>query len=101
MIARRTLLALGLLAGAGVLVSAPAQAGHERSTVIYQVGHSERNYCPPSSHRAAGHHYDRHERHWRHDRRYDRRHYGWEHSRYRGQRHYEEPHYRFRIEYHN
>ena len=101
MIARRTMLALSLLAGAGILGSAPAQAGHDRTTVVYQLGHQQRDYCPPSRHRAAGHHHYKHYgKHWRGDRRHYRQR-GWERSHYRGYRHHGEPRYRIRIEYRN
>lgn len=101
MSARRTLLALSLLAGAGVLASAPAQAGHDRAAVVYQVGGYHRDYYPPARHRAGGYHH--YPSHWR----ADRRHHGGHRWAYRGYRehgryrHYErgEPHYRIRIEY--
>ena len=99
MIARRTLLALSLLVGAGVLVSAPAQAGHDRTTIVYQAGHHQRDYCPPPRHRAGHHHYKHHGKHWRGDRRHYRQR-GWE-RHYGGYRHHSEPRYRIRIEYRN
>lgn len=99
--ARRTMLALALLAGTGFLASAPAQAGHDRTTVVYQVGHGARNYCPPPRHRAERR--DHYRSHWRHDRGHHYRQHAWERSRYRDYRHSDHggAHYRFRIEYHN
>lgn len=104
MIARRALLALSLLAGAGVLVSAPAQAGHERTTVVYETGHSRHsNYCPPPRYRSSHHgHYRGHQGHrYRGHHGYDR--HAWKSNHHHGKRHYghNDSGYRVYLEYRN
>lgn len=112
MIARRTLLALGVLLGLGAFVSAPAQAGHERTTVVYKAGYNHHDYHRPKRHRAVGDHHAR--PHWRAERRHHRQHH-WKRSHYRGDHHYRgdrhyrgdhhyrrhEPGYRIWFEYRN
>ena len=56
MTARRTLLALSLLAGIGLSSSAPARADHERATVIYHVGGHDRDYQAHGWRRVPDHH---------------------------------------------
>lgn len=97
MTARRTLLALSLLAGIGLLSSAPARADHERVTVIYRTGGHERDYRAHSWHHLSDRHYYRGHG-YRHYERHGHR--WWERRRHRGHRgHRDLPHYRIHIEY--
>ncbi len=96
MTARRTLLALSLLAGVGLLAATPARADHERATVIYRIGGYDRDYCPPERHREWGHErgrrYERHHGRYHHHRRERAR-----YSTYRDYRHHDRDESRYRI----
>lgn len=108
MFVRSTLLALSLVAGTGMLVAAPAEAGHDRATIVYRSGdHHDRDYRHHSRYRDRGHH--RHYgKHWRSERRHfgHKRHYGhhkWKHKRrYHGHGHRRhDSGYRIWFEYRN
>lgn len=102
MLIRSTLLALSLVAGAGMLVAAPAEAGHDRATVVYRSGdHHGRDYRSHSRYRDHGHH-GHYRKHWR----AERRHYGhhdWKRKRhhYGHRRHGHDSGYRIWFEYRN